>query len=164
MSKTTASFSRKNKATQPPSAELIPMIRSAYHRLTTMLEICDYHVAELSKKSKVGDEKASRELRGLFNTMLRLQKEVAKYGALLYPSQSEISPSNDNSSENINSSPSLYTEKAIPNTPTNFANSLIEEGFGYLKEEFTDSLSVPKKQKFSEHFFKRPPKAKSPAC
>ena len=152
MSKTT-SVVAKTKRVNRPAPELMPMIRSAYTRLSTMLEICDYHVEQLAPKSKAGDEKASRELRSLFRTMIRLQKEVDRYGALLYPSSYE-----EVHSQTAKPQAQAASESNAPSSLTGLSAPLLAQTI----QESSFELNQPK-VKFSESFFKRPVKTKSPA-
>jgi hypothetical protein len=127
-----------------------------------MLEICDYHVEQLAPKSKAGDEKASRELRGLFRTMLRLQKEVDRYGALLYPSSADedIHPDKLQASklkEQVASEPHAPSSLTGLSAPL-LAQTIHESSFASISFE-----TAQPKPKFSEVFFKRPVKTKSPA-
>jgi len=154
MSKTISAVA-KTKRVNRPAPELMPMIRSAYTRLSTMLEICDYHVEQLAPKSKAGDEKASRELRGLFRTMLRLQKEVDKYGTLLYPSYEETHVSKP---QTVKPEAQAASESPAPSSLTGLSAPLLAQTI----HESSFELTQPKK-KFSETFFKRPVKTKSPA-
>jgi|GEM_PF-2668310 len=161
MSKTIASPSRKTKRLNRPAPELMPMIRSAFERLNTMLEICDYHVEQLAPKSKAGDEKAGRELRGLFRTMLRLQKEVDRYGTMLYPSSHEEVPSVK--LQDAKPHQQTVNESGSPSSLTGLSAPILAQTLHESSFEPTGFGTAQPKKKFSETFFKRPVKTQSPA-
>jgi len=152
MSKTAT---RKSKTVLRLAPELIPMIRAGYERFIKLLEICDSQVEQLVPKSKAGDEKASQELRSLFRTILRLQKEIDKYGNLLYPPSTH---------EELPLQPQEPAKEHIASDNIAALNSsTLTESLSQSSFEKSAFEPAAPKKKFSEEFFKRAPKTKSPA-